>query len=218
MQLRMGLQGAAIWTLSSRLSSRFSKRMTEREEFEQAMAALDGQRTLLGDAAVDAALDGLQQKLSALDKGQQASPAQAGERRVVAMLFCDVMGSTSMVGRFDPEEWAAIMKRATGYLIGPVTRHDGTVTRLMGDAILAFFGAPTTHEDGPRRAVRAGLEIIEGITRAPSHRETRSWAWPGRAWAPFAGSRTREKLFSEIGAELTLARTKKLLGTGSPPG
>jgi len=44
-----------------------------------------------------------------------------------------------------------------------VTRHDGTIARLMGDAILAFFGAPTSHEDDPQRAVRAGMEIIQGI-------------------------------------------------------
>lgn len=138
--------------------------MTEREELEKAMAALDQQRTLLGDAAVEAALAGLQQKLSELDKGKSASPALAGERRVVTILFCDVKGSTAMAEKLDPEEWAGIMKRAMAFLIPPVTRQDGNVARLMGDALLAFFGAPTTHEDDPRRAVRAGLEILEGIS------------------------------------------------------
>ena len=138
--------------------------MTEREELEKAMAALDQQRTVLGDAAVEAALAGLQQKLSALDKREPASPALAGERRFVTVLFCDVKGSTAMAEKFDPEEWAGIMKRAFTYLIPPVTHHDGIVARLMGDALLAFFGAPTAHEDDPQRAVRAGLEIVEGIT------------------------------------------------------
>ena len=128
------------------------------------MAALDQQRAVLGDAAVEAALDGLQKKLLALDKGEPASPALAGERRVVTILFCDVRGSTAMADKLDPEEWAGIMKRAMTYIIPPVTRHDGTVARLLGDAILAFFGAPTTHEDDPQRAVRAGLEIVDGIT------------------------------------------------------
>jgi class 3 adenylate cyclase/tetratricopeptide (TPR) repeat protein len=137
--------------------------MTEREELEKAMAVLDGQRTVLGDAAVEAALAGLQQKLAALDKGEPASPALAGERRVVTVLFCDVKGSTAMAEKFDPEEWAGIMKRAFTYLIPPVTHQDGIVARLMGDALLAFFGAPTTHEDDPQRAVRAGLEMVEGI-------------------------------------------------------
>ena len=138
--------------------------MSEREELEKAMAALDQQRTVLGDAAVEAALVGLRQKLAALDKGETSSPALAGERRVVTVLFCDVKGSTAMAGQMDPEEWAGIMKRAMAVLIPPVTRHDGIVARLMGDALLAFFGAPTTHEDDPLRAVRAGLDIIDGIS------------------------------------------------------
>lgn len=139
--------------------------MSERQELEKAMAALDGQRTVLGDAAVEAALDGLKQKLSALGEQEPTSPTLAGERRVVTILFCDVKGSTAMAEKLDPEDWAGIMKRAFVYLIEPVTRHDGTVARLMGDAILAFFGAPTAHEDDPQRAVRAGLEIVEGITQ-----------------------------------------------------
>src|SRR5512135_779446 len=109
--------------------------MTDREELEQAMAALDKQRTVLGDTAVEAALAGLRQKLSALEKGEPASPALAGERRVVTVLFCDVKGSTAMAEKLDPEEWAGIMKRAFTFLIPPVTRHDGIVARLMGDAI-----------------------------------------------------------------------------------
>jgi class 3 adenylate cyclase/tetratricopeptide (TPR) repeat protein len=79
------------------------------------------------------------------------------------MLFCDVKGSTSMAERLDPEEWAEIMNTVFGYLIPPVYRYEGVVTRLMGDAILAFFGAPVAHEDDPERAVRAGLDIVEGI-------------------------------------------------------
>jgi class 3 adenylate cyclase/tetratricopeptide (TPR) repeat protein len=140
--------------------------VSDREELERAMASLDGQRTALGDAAVEAALAGLRDKLAALqDAGDGAKPSDSltGERRVVTVLFSDVKGSTEMAGQFDPEEWAGIMKRAMGYLISPVTRLDGTVARLMGDSILAFFGAPTAHEDDPRRAVRAGLEIVSGI-------------------------------------------------------
>jgi class 3 adenylate cyclase/tetratricopeptide (TPR) repeat protein len=137
--------------------------VSDREELERAMAALDGQRTALGDAAVEAALVGLREKLAGLEESGKPTDSLAGERRVVTVLFSDIKGSTEMAGQFDPEEWAGIMKRAMGYLISPVTRHDGTVARLMGDSILAFFGAPTAHEDDPRRAVIAGLEIVAGI-------------------------------------------------------
>lgn len=86
-----------------------------------------------------------------------------GERRTVTMLFCDVQGSTTAAEHLDPEEWAEIMNGAFEHLIAPVYRYEGTLARLMGDAILAFFGAPIGHEDDPERAVRAGLEIIEAI-------------------------------------------------------
>src|SRR4051794_26056630 len=86
-----------------------------------------------------------------------------GERRVVTMLFCDVKGSTAMAETLDPEDWTEIMNGAFERLIAPVYRYEGTLARLMGDAIFAFFGAPTAHEDDPQRAVSAGLDIISGI-------------------------------------------------------
>jgi class 3 adenylate cyclase/tetratricopeptide (TPR) repeat protein len=98
-------------------------------------------------------------KLQAARSGR----SMEGERRIVTMLFCDVKGSTAMAEILDPEEWAEIMNGAFEYLIPPVFRYEGTIPRLMGDAILAFFGAPIAHEDDPERAVRAGLEIVEGI-------------------------------------------------------
>ena len=89
--------------------------------------------------------------------------AMAGERRIVTMLFCDVKGSTAAASRLDPEEWADIMNGAFEYMIRPVYKYEGIIARLMGDAILAFFGAPITHEDDPQRAILAGLEIVAGI-------------------------------------------------------
>jgi class 3 adenylate cyclase len=85
-----------------------------------------------------------------------------GERRVVTILFSDVKGSTSMGENLDPEEVMEIMNGAFNVLIEPITRYEGTLARLMGDAILAFFGAPITHEDDPDRACRAAIEIING--------------------------------------------------------
>jgi class 3 adenylate cyclase len=79
------------------------------------------------------------------------------------MLFCDVTGSTAAAERLDPEEWAEIMNGAFEHLISPIYRYEGTLARLMGDAILAFFGAPIAHEDDPQRAVLAGLDIVQGI-------------------------------------------------------
>ncbi len=94
----------------------------------------------------------------------RAGRSMQGERRIVTMLFCDVVGSTAMAENLDPEEWTEIMNGAYENLIAPVYRYEGTLARLMGDAIFAFFGAPIAHEDDPQRAVAAGLEIVEGIT------------------------------------------------------
>ncbi len=92
-----------------------------------------------------------------------SSGGMQGERRKVTMLFCDVEGSTAAAEQLDPEEWADIMNGAFEHLIAPVYRYEGTLARLMGDAILAFFGAPIGHEDDPERAVLAALGIIEEI-------------------------------------------------------
>ncbi len=85
-----------------------------------------------------------------------------GERRVVTILFSDIKGSTSIAENLDPEEVLEIMNGAFEILIEPITRYEGTLARLMGDAILAFFGAPIAHEDDPDRACRAALDILEG--------------------------------------------------------
>jgi class 3 adenylate cyclase len=81
------------------------------------------------------------------------------ERRMVTILFSDVKGSTAMAEHHDPEDVMEIMDGAFDVLIEPIYRYEGTLARLMGDAVLAFFGAPIAHEDDPERAIRAALEI-----------------------------------------------------------
>ena len=84
-----------------------------------------------------------------------------GERRFATVLFADVARSTALAEQLDPEDWALIMNGAFGFMNAAVSHYGGTVSRLMGDAVLALFGAPVAHEDDPERAVRAGLEIQE---------------------------------------------------------
>ncbi|UCC50153.1 MAG: AAA family ATPase, partial [Anaerolineaceae bacterium] len=93
----------------------------------------------------------------------RARRTMQGERRIITALFCDVVGSTAMAEQLDPEEWGEIMDDAFDFLIAPIYRYEGTVARLMGDAILAFFGAPIAHEDDPERAILAGLEMVADI-------------------------------------------------------
>ncbi len=86
-----------------------------------------------------------------------------GERRVITVLFCDVVNSTGLAENLDPEDWTDLMNRAFERLNGPILRYEGTVAKLMGDAVLAFFGAPAAHEDDPQRAVLAALDMIGAI-------------------------------------------------------
>jgi predicted ATPase/class 3 adenylate cyclase len=80
------------------------------------------------------------------------------------VLFADVVASTELAEGLDPEDWAAIMNQAFEVLSRATTRYEGTVARLTGDGILAFFGAPTAHEDDPERAVRAALDMLSDLT------------------------------------------------------
>jgi predicted ATPase/class 3 adenylate cyclase len=93
------------------------------------------------------------------DKMRAASHL-AGERRVVTALFADVVGSTALAEQMDPEDWTLIMNHAFEALVPAIYHYEGTIARLMGDALLAFFGAPVAHEDDPVRAVHAGLDLL----------------------------------------------------------
>ncbi|MGZ9160414.1 MAG: adenylate/guanylate cyclase domain-containing protein, partial [Candidatus Limnocylindrales bacterium] len=76
-----------------------------------------------------------------------------GERKPVTALFADVVGSTTLAERMDPEDWTAMMNEAFDEMSKVVFRYEGTIAQLQGDAMVAFFGAPVAHEDDPDRAV-----------------------------------------------------------------
>ncbi len=83
-----------------------------------------------------------------------------GERKTVTVLFADVVGSTALAEQMDAEDWTTIMNRAFERLSPAIYVYEGTIARLMGDALLAFFGAPVAHEDDPVRAIRAALDLL----------------------------------------------------------
>ncbi len=92
-----------------------------------------------------------------------AHQVAGSERRHITVLFADIAGSTSLAERMDPEDWTAIVSQAFVRMNATVTRYDGTIARLMGDGVLAFFGAPVAHEDDPLRAVRCGLDMARAV-------------------------------------------------------
>ncbi|MFA5787882.1 MAG: adenylate/guanylate cyclase domain-containing protein, partial [Actinomycetota bacterium] len=88
------------------------------------------------------------------------------ERRVVTVLFADVVGFTAMTERTDPEEVKAFTDKVFAELAEVVVHFGGRVDKLIGDEVMAVFGAPTAHEDDPERAVRAALEMRLVLSRA----------------------------------------------------
>lgn len=126
-----------------------------------------------------------------------------GERRTVTMLFADVQGSTAAAEGLDPEDWADIINGAFERLIAPVYRYEGTLARLQGDAVLAFFGAPIAHEDDPVRAVMAGLEMVEAIEPYRTEIMER-WSVP---LAIRVGINTGLVVVGEVGSDLRVEYT-----------
>src|SRR6266571_3264415 len=86
------------------------------------------------------------------------------ERKVVTVLFCDLVGFTQASEAADPEDVRARIRPYHARLRSEIEGYGGTVEKFIGDAVMAVFGAPVAHEDDPERAVRAGLRILESIT------------------------------------------------------
>jgi len=93
--------------------------------------------------------------------GEAARPSE--ERKIVSVLFCDLVGFTSSSERADPEDVRARLRPYHASLRHELERYGGTVEKFIGDAVMAVFGAPVAHEDDPERAVRAGLRVVEAI-------------------------------------------------------
>lgn len=93
---------------------------------------------------------------------QQAmgAPADQGERRHLTVMFVDLVGSTEMSTRLDPEDWRAFISAYQDTVAGVVARYEGYVAQFLGDGVLCYFGWPRANEDDAERSVRAGLEII----------------------------------------------------------
>jgi class 3 adenylate cyclase len=109
----------------------------------------------------------------------------AGERRHLTVLFCDLAGSTEISARLDPEEWREIEADYLGAVAEAITRFDGFVAKYLGDGVMAYFGWPEAHDNDAERAARAGLEIVKSV-RALNRRD---------------GQRSRPKLSVRVGID-----------------
>ncbi len=90
----------------------------------------------------------------------QPAPEPLAERRQVSVMFCDLMGSTALSTRLDPEDLSAVLQSYQERVNATAARYGGFIARYLGDGVLIYFGWPQAREDDPERAVRAALDII----------------------------------------------------------
>jgi class 3 adenylate cyclase/predicted ATPase len=100
---------------------------------------------------------------AAAEAAQVASPE--AERRQLTVMFCDLVGSTGLSERLDPEDLREVLRAYQKTCAEAVGRYDGYIAKYIGDGLLIYFGYPQAHEDDAARAVRAGLDVIAGIER-----------------------------------------------------
>jgi len=93
--------------------------------------------------------------------------SQLAERRQLTVLFCDLVGSSALSRRLDPEDLRELIRRYQDAVSGAVVRHGGYVANFLGDGVVAYFGWPRADEDNAAQAIRAGLEAIAAVRRLP---------------------------------------------------
>jgi class 3 adenylate cyclase len=125
------------------------------------LGVLLGHRRIL--LAAIASLQG--QETTEQEKQPVPEPLSRGEaeRRQVTVMFCDLVGSTELSRRLDPEDLRDVLRRYQDATAGAITRYEGYVAKFLGDGVLAYFGWPQAHEDQAERAVRAGLDAVMAV-------------------------------------------------------
>ena len=107
-----------------------------------------------------------------LAAGSRAGLAQSGEvpaqaeHRQISVLYSDMVGSTALSARLDPEDYREVIRSFHQTCVRTVVEYDGWVANFIGDCVLAYFGWPRAHEDDPERAVRAGLAIVRAVANS----------------------------------------------------
>jgi class 3 adenylate cyclase/tetratricopeptide (TPR) repeat protein/ABC-type transport system involved in cytochrome c biogenesis ATPase subunit len=92
-------------------------------------------------------------------------PRREAERRQLTVMFVDLVGSTALSARLDPEAMSEVLRGYQNAVAGEISRFEGHVAKLMGDGVLAYFGWPRAHEDDAERSVRSGLALVAAVAR-----------------------------------------------------
>ena len=131
------------------------------EDLKEVGVALGARRKLLAAIAELGAKTEATVESAAVESRPAASEA---ERRQLTVMFVDLVGSTALAGRLDPEEMRTVVTSYQNTVAGSISRFEGHVAKFMGDGVLAYFGWPRAHEDDAERAVLAALSMLQEIT------------------------------------------------------
>src|SRR4029453_17446053 len=91
------------------------------------------------------------------------SPKDAAERRHLTVMICDLVGSTALSARLDPEDLRRVIGAYHTCIAEVIGRYQGIIARYMGDGVLVYFGYPQAHEDDAEQGVRAGLALVDAV-------------------------------------------------------
>jgi class 3 adenylate cyclase len=165
----LGLERYGAAFRENEINERVLPSLTAEDLKELGVAAL-GHRRMLLDAI--AALRGDTNATPAATPGPaavDASPRDTAERRQVTVMFADLVGSTALSARMDPEDLREVISAYQRCVAETVQRFGGFVAKYMGDGVLIYFGYPQAHEDDAERAVRAGLELVAAVGGLKTH-------------------------------------------------
>ena len=137
--------------------------------------------------------------------------AASAERRQLTVMFCDLVGSTALSARLDPEDLRGIITAYHRCCTELIERNGGFVAKYMGDGVLAYFGYPQAHEHDAERAVRAALNLVEAVpklaTNAGSPLQVRIGSRPASLWS--ATSSAPVSSFGTVSTTASPARTAR---------
>jgi class 3 adenylate cyclase/predicted ATPase len=139
---------------------------------ELGVAAVGHRLKLLNAIAAlrdDTSAKGPSSDLKTAPAAPSAAPEDRAERRQVTVMFSDLVGSTALSARMDPEDLREVLSTYQNCVAQTVRRFGGFVAQYMGDGVLVYFGYPDAHEDDAERAVQAGLELIGAVRDVKTH-------------------------------------------------
>ena len=146
--------------------------LTAEDLKELGVTALGHRRKQLDAIAAlrnDTSTPGPSSYLKTAPAAPSASPEDRAERRQVTVMFSDLVGSTALSARMDPEDLREVLSAYQTCVAETVQRFGGFVAKYMGDGVLVYFGYPQAHEDDAERAVRAGLELVAAVSDLKTH-------------------------------------------------